>query len=186
MPINRPLKEKRDEKAIVLQFLPDGDPNQNIKEPIAYVVGVDYYTLLLVTIKPGVPVQPLEELYIGPGKRPKVKSILKRVSIKDLPLIAKQNLEIVLKDLIKKQEKKFVEFFNKAGPYNIKVHTLELLPGIGKTILEYILNERNKKPFESFEDIEKRVKGLKNVENIIYERIIRELNQEENLKLFTI
>ncbi|WP_256443457.1 DUF655 domain-containing protein [Candidatus Nanopusillus massiliensis] len=33
--------------------------------------------------------------------------------------------------LIAKNEKKFVEFFNKAGPLNIRIHTLELFPDIG-------------------------------------------------------
>ncbi|WP_457913313.1 DUF655 domain-containing protein [Candidatus Nanopusillus massiliensis] len=48
-----------------------------------------------------------------------------------------------------------------------------------------MIEERQKKPFESFKDIEERVKGIKNIQNIIYERIIRELSGKEKTKLFT-
>jgi len=63
---------------------------------------------------------------------------------------------------------------------------LELLPDIGKVTVQKIIEERQKKPFESFKDIEERVKGIKNIQNIIYERIIRELSGKEKTKLFTI
>ncbi|PVU70207.1 hypothetical protein DDW05_03035 [Candidatus Nanobsidianus stetteri] len=49
-----------------------------------------------------------------------------------------------------------------------------------------MIEERQKKPFESFKDIEERVKGIKNIQNIIYERIILELSGKEKIKLFTI
>ena len=177
---------KREEYAIVLAYLPAGDLTKNIKEPLVYAIGKDYFTLLLLTLKPGVTVNLFEELYVGEGQRQKVRSILRRVGINDLPEIAKANLEKVIKDLIRKNEKRYVEFFNKAGPLNIKVHTLELLPNIGKVTVQKIIEERQKKPFESFEDIEKRVKGIGKVEDIIYQRIIQELSGKERIKLFTI
>jgi putative nucleotide binding protein len=36
--------------------------------------------------------------------------------------------------MVKEQEERFVEFFNKAEPITTKLHQLELLPGIGKRL----------------------------------------------------
>jgi len=177
--------EKKEEYAIVLDFLPLGDPSKNIREPTAYVIGEYYFTLLIITIKPEIKVSPLEEVYIGSGKRDKVKSIIKRIKYDDLTILAKENLENAIIKILEKYESKFVDFFNKAGPVNIRLHSLELIPGIGKTVLERILEEREKEPFKSYEDIEKRVKGLKNIKKMLAKRIIDELSGNEKIKLFT-
>ncbi|WP_256443458.1 DUF655 domain-containing protein [Candidatus Nanopusillus massiliensis] len=78
--------------------MPGGDPTKNIKEPVVYTVGRDYFTLLLLTLKPGVTVNLFEELYIGNKQRDKVRSILKRLSFDELPEIAKANLEKAIRD----------------------------------------------------------------------------------------
>lgn len=177
-------EEKKEEYVIVLDFLPGGDLGKNIKEPTIYGIGTKYFTLLLLTAKPGVKVNALEEIYIGEGHRDKVKSILRKLKYDELSLLAKENLKQAIQIIIKKREKEFVEFFNKAGPLNIKTHYLELLPGIGKTTLNRILEERDKKPFESFEDIKKRIKGLGDPLEILTERIIREITGKEHIKIF--
>lgn len=178
-------EEKKEEYAYVLDFLPNGDATKNIREPVAYVIGEKYFTLLLVEVKPGVNLQIFEKVYIGEGLRDKVKSILKRVSIDDLTIIAKSNLEKAIEIIIDNNEKRFVEFFNTAGPLNIRVHKLELLPNVGKSVLNNILEERSKKPFESLREIGERVKGIKDVKKILIERIMNELSGKENTRLFT-
>ncbi|MEM4772403.1 MAG: DUF655 domain-containing protein [Nanoarchaeales archaeon] len=180
------IQKKKENFAIILDFLPLGDQSKGILEPTAYAIGVDYFTLLLLITKPGIKVEVFEEVYIGEGKRDKIKSVLKRISINDLSLLAKENLEKAIIKIIEKNELKFVEFFNKAGPLNLKVHSLELIPGIGKNILDRILEEREKEPFKSLSDIENRVKGLKNIKLLLCKRIIDELYGNEKIKLFTI
>ena len=59
-----------------------------------------------------------------------------------------------------------------------------MLPGIGKKHMWEIIGEREKKPFESFEDIKNRVKLMPNPENTIIKRILVELGGEEKYKLF--
>ncbi|BBL45214.1 DNA-binding protein [Nanobdella aerobiophila] len=177
---------KKEDIAIVIAYLPGGDVTRNIREPVVYAVGKEYFTLLILTLKPSVTVNLFEELYIGDQQRPKVRSILRRISIDDLPEIARPNLEKVIKDIIKNNESKYVNFFNTAGSINIKIHSLELLPNIGKIIVQRIIEERQKKPFESFKDIEERVKGIGDVQELIYKRILLELTGKEKIKIFTL
>ncbi|MEM0379216.1 MAG: DUF655 domain-containing protein [Nanopusillaceae archaeon] len=179
------IQKKKENFAIILDFLPLGDSSKNISEPTAYAIGIEYFTLLLLIVKPGIKVDIFEEVYIGEGKRDKIKSVLRKLSINDLSLLAKENLEKAIIKIIEKNESKFVEFFNRAGPLNLKIHSLELIPGIGKTVLDRILEEREKEPFKSILDIENRVKGFKNVKLALCKRIIDELYGNEKIKLFT-
>lgn len=183
---------KREEYAYILDIL---SPEQIVvkeaniirkgfptNEVYVQAVGEQYFTLLELTVKPGVQVELLERVYIGPGARDKIDRIVRRLRYDELTETAKANLEKILPELVKKQEKRFVEFFNKAGPITLKLHSLELLKGIGKKTLWLILEERKKRPFESFEDIKRRV-GI-DPEKLIVDRILRELKGSEKYYLF--
>jgi putative nucleotide binding protein len=52
---------------------------------------------------------------------------------------------------------------------------LELLPGIGKKHMWDIIKARKEKPFESFDDIKKRVTMLSDPVKLISKRILLEL-----------
>jgi putative nucleotide binding protein len=93
-------------------------------------------------------------------------------------------LEEVIGEMITRDEKRFVNFFNKAGPVTTRLHTLELLPGIGKRHMWMIINERKKKPFESFKDLQDRVDMLPNPQKMILKRIIDELEEKDRHRLF--
>ena len=97
---------------------------------------------------------------------------------------AKMELNDIIKDIVSKNEKKFVEFFNKAGPINTRRHQIELLPGVGKKHMWEIINTRKEKEFSSLEDIKQRVKLMPNPSNVIIKRIMMELNNEDKYKLF--
>ena len=101
----------------------------------------------------------------------------------DLTGVAQESLPEVLKDYVKENEKYFVTFLNVAEPITLKLHSLELIPGVGKKTLRHILDERKVKSFESFEDFEKRV-GFKHILEAIVERIIKELKEGEKYYLF--
>jgi putative nucleotide binding protein len=64
------------------------------------------------------------------------------------------------------------------------MHSLELIPGIGKRLMFQILDIREKFPFKSFQDIEERV-NLKDLVGLISKRVLEELSQEEKYLLFT-
>ena len=120
----------------------------------------------------------MEEVYIGREEREKVERIKQRISYEELTNNSVAEIEKAIEGIVSKNEKRFVDFFNTAGAITIRRHTLELLPGMGKKHLFSILEERAKKPFESFADIEKRVHLMPNVLHTIVKRIIEELMGE--------
>ncbi|VVB99902.1 Uncharacterised protein [uncultured archaeon] len=88
------------------------------------------------------------------------------------------------KNTIHEREADFVGFFNKAGPISIRLHQLELLPGIGKKHLKEILDARDTKPFSSFKDIQERVTLLPEPANLILTRISEEMQGTSKYYLF--
>jgi len=183
-------KEKLEDYAYVLDFLPYGHPDDkrpiHRREPLAQVVGEKYFTLLEVSLKKGSSPLVMDRLYIGKGERDVVHKIKKKLRYDDLTPAAKSELPYVLEHVVKQNEQKFVEFFNKAESITTRLHQLELLPGVGKKTMWAIIDERKKEPFRSFEDISSRVKGLQRPEKLIVNRIIYELqNPNTKYKLFT-
>lgn len=174
----------KEDYALVLDYLPMGKPADPRATPIAQVLGTQYYTLLELVPKPGADIQIFEKLYIGKGERPKVQVIKGRIRYDDLTSLAKSNLEEAIRRIVLEREEEYVRFFNEARPITIRLHSLELLPGIGKKHLFHILDERERDPFKSFEDIRKRVPLLGDPVRIIVHRIMKELTEPCKYYLF--
>ena len=179
----------KEENAIVLDVLPNGYPFDNRpshkKTAIVQALGETNFTLLELVPKKGVTIQPGETLYIGERVREKIHHISGRLSMDKLTATAKSELEYIVKDIVKNREADFVNFFNKAGPLSTRMHQLELLPGLGKKHMWEILEKRDEKPFDSFDDLKKRVKLLPNPEKAVIKRIIAEISGTEKYKIFT-
>ena len=79
-----------------------------------------------------------------------------------------------------------MDFFNKSGPLTTRMHSMELLPGIGKKHLWAIIDIRKEKPFESFGDIKKRVPLLPDPEKLIVRRVMAELENADKYKIFVL
>ncbi len=178
----------REEYAIILDFLQHGysfdkRPSHR-KTPIAQAIGKNHFTLLELIPKPGIFLQPLEEVYIGVEKRDKIHHITGKLPMTRLTATANAEIKQVIEDLIVRQEARFVEFFNKAAPLTTRMHLLELLPGLGKKHMWEIIEQRQEKPFESFDDIKKRVKLMPDPKTVIMRRIIQELEGKEKHNLF--
>lgn len=178
----------REEKAIILDFLPNGYPSDtrpaHMKTAIAQAMGANHFILLELVPKKGVFLKSEQEVYMGEGKREEIHHISGRINFLRLTQTAKMNLEDLLKKLVVESEQKFIEFFNKAGPINARRHQLELIPGIGKKHMWEILEKREEKPFENFQDLKERVKLMPNPESAIIKRILLELNEEDKHRLF--
>jgi putative nucleotide binding protein len=122
-------------------------------------------------------------VFIGKGLRDKVEHISRRVSYDELTAAAKDELVKVIDKMVSENERKYVEVFNKAPPLTTRMHSLELIRGIGKKKLRELLEERKSRPFESFKDLEERV-GLRGVAEAVKERILEELKGGQRYYLF--
>ncbi len=177
--------EYREDAVYILDYMPFGNPLDRYREyrnkPVAQAIGSSYFTLLEVEPYPGIDLGIGEKVDLGPES--KIRRIIGRISYEDLTSTARDNLENIVRRIVEENEKIFVEFFNKSGPINIRLHSLELLPGIGKKTMKLILEERKRKPFESFHEIQERVK-LSDPAKTIVDRILLELRGEDKYYLF--
>ena len=190
---SKPMEEHRmestkEENGIVLDFWPNGYPMDErpmyMKTPIAQAIGKEHFVLLELVPKKGIHLQPYEEVYIGEGKRDKIHHIVGKLPMSKLTRTAQSEMEFAVKDIVEKSAKKFIDFFNNAKPLSTRMHQIELLPGVGKKHMWEIINARDEKPFDSFDDIKKRVKLMPDPEKIIIKRIVEELEGTEKHMLF--
>ncbi len=182
------IEKKREEEAIVLDFLQNGYASDNrpshLKTPIAQAIGKNNLALLELVPRKEIFLQPYEEVYVGDQKREKIHHVIGKIPLSKLTPTANAELTHVLKQLIKEHEKEFIEFFNKSQPLSTRMHSLELLPGLGKKHMWEIIEERRGDPFTSYEDLKNRVKLMVDPEKLILKRILKELEGDEKYSLF--
>jgi putative nucleotide binding protein len=186
------MMEKRyEEYAYILDFLPHGRPGVHVSGRAGYragalvqLVGEEFFTLLEALAKEGVILKPYDRVFIGKEAREEITYIIGRIGYDELTAAAKTELSTVINKIVLNREKWFVEFFNTARAVTPRMHSLELVPGIGKKYMWQVINEREKKPFESFEDLQKRTE-LPNPVKLITKRVIEELSGDSKYRLFT-
>jgi putative nucleotide binding protein len=174
----------KEENAIILEYLPNGYPLERKMMPVAQAIGKENLTLLELIPRRGIELSTGEEVYIGENKRDKIYYINGRLQREKLTEPAKRQLEEFIKEFIKENTQRFIDFFNKSLAINKRIHQIELLPGIGKKHMQEILKQRNEKEFVSFEDIKSRVQNLPDPEKAVEKRIIQELTSIERYNLF--
>lgn len=176
-----------EENAYVLDYLPYGrssDKSRHLIVPSVQIMGEQFFTLLEAELKVGASVAVQERIYIGRERREKVDRIISRITYDQLTANAKAEIVPLIEDLVKKQEKRFVDFFNNSQPVTPRMHSLELLPGIGKKSMWTIVNLRERKPFTGYKDIQDRT-GITDVTKVLSKRIMEELSTESKYRLFT-
>lgn len=182
------INNQKEEYTIVLDFLPNGYPfdkkPSHLKTPIVQVIGKEKFGLLELVPKKDIPFEMGEEVYIGEGKRDKVHHVLGRLPFEKLTNSAKAELEYMIEEIVKSNEKKYVDFFNTAQPLSTRMHQIELLPGIGKKHMWQVIELRDEEPFKSFDDLKKRVKLMPDPKKAIIKRIISEIQGLEKHKIF--
>ena len=175
----------KEEFAIVLEYLPNGYPLEKKMIPIVQAIGENSFILLELVPRREVSFELGEKVYIGQGKRDKIYYILGRLDKEKLTESAKSQLQEFISKIVQENEKKFVEFFNKAEAINKRIHQIELIPGFGKKHMQEIIKQRKEKEFESFEDMKKRIQNLPDPGLAVEKRILRELIETERYNLFS-
>jgi putative nucleotide binding protein len=176
---------KYEEYAYVLDFIPRGKSTtvRGREGIIVTAIGEDRLTILEVLGVPNSTFEIGERIYIGKEGRTKVLSVLGKMEYDNISSSAQSELETVIENIVTVNESKFVEYLNNAQPLTPRIHALELIPGIGKTYMKTMLDERDKQKFESYQDLQDRV-GFKDPIKHISERIMDEITGESRMNLF--
>ena len=186
------IMEKRyEEHAYVLDFLQHGKPGFRPTGRAGYragaliqCVGEEFFTILEALVKEELVLKPGDRVNVGKDSREEVTYIIGRISYEELTASAKAELPSVINKIVTNREKWFVGFFNTARAITPRMHALELVPGIGKKYMWQVINQREHKTFESFEDLQKRTE-LPNPVKLITKRVMEELEGDSKYRLFT-
>jgi putative nucleotide binding protein len=177
--------------AWVLDVLPAGRSSDRLphREPIALAIGEDELKLLEIVLRPGGKAEPQQRLDLTPPAGssvppPPVDHVRRRVGYAELTTVGRGELPKALEGIVRTSPARFLRFYNEAPSMSRQFHMLELLPGIGKKTMWEVLEQRKRKPFDSFEDLEARTR-LKSPVLSIVQRIEKELSgEEEKYRLF--
>ncbi|MDE1857711.1 MAG: DUF655 domain-containing protein [Thaumarchaeota archaeon] len=180
-----PADKKYEEFAYVLDFMPRGKSVaiKGREGPMVQAIGEDRLTLLELLAMEDRDFDVGEKVKIGKEGREKIVSVLGKLTYEDMSPEARTSLPLVVEALVKDNEKKYVAAFNDLQPLTPRLHGLELIPGIGKTFMMEIVEMREKQPFASFDDIQKRV-GLREPAKMIAKRVIEELAGDSRVSIF--
>lgn len=181
-------RKKYEEYAYVLDDLPHGRPlaprTQYHGRPVIQMVGESYFTLLEAVPRADTPFAIRERIYVGKKGRTKIEHILGRIAYRELTSAAKAELQEAVEAIITADPGPYIAFFNASQPMTPRMHSMELIPGIGKRLMWQILDQRELTPFESFEDLQERV-NLTNPVRLLARRVLKELSEDEKYQLFT-
>jgi putative nucleotide binding protein len=186
------MMEKRyEEYAYILDFLPHGRPGIRPTGRAGYragalvqLVGEGFFTLLEALVREGIMLKPHDRVYVGKKTRREITYIIGRVGYDELTAAARMELSAVIRTIVLNREGIFVNFFNTAHAVTPRMHALELIPGIGKKYMWQVIDERERKSFENFEDLQNRTE-IPNPVKLITKRILEELSGESKYRLFT-
>ncbi len=177
----------KEEYGIVIEFFPFGIPNSGKNKPIAMLLVDDLTDLSLLWAIPkyNVTLSRGQRVYIGFGKRDEIGSVVGKADPSVLSEDSMQFLREKVREMVNNNEKYFIDILNRLGPVNIRLNAFELIPGIGRKLVEKIMEERNKSLFTSYEDFNKRTGAPFNIAEKIVERIIDEFSNKDKYKIFT-
>jgi putative nucleotide binding protein len=185
MSVSASTQKRYEEYAYVLDFVPRGKSSiiRDREGPLLQALGEERLTLLEILAMENTDFEVGERVYIGKEGRTKIVSVLGKLAYEELTNESKLCLLNVAEQIAMSNERRFVNYFNELQPVTPRLHALELIPGIGKTFMRQIINEREKKPFESFEDIQMRV-GIREPGKLVAKRIVEEISGGSRINLF--
>ena len=168
--------------AVVLDYFPHGRSDDNRpqyqKEPLAYALTEDSFDLLALTLTDEADINIVDRVAVDPPDDEAIATV-EEIEFDALSSSAVSELEYAIEAIIDDDPQQFVDFYNEAQPITLRLHQLNLLPGIGKKLRNKIIDERKRGPFESFEELSERVGGLHNPKDVLADRILEELRDDD-------
>ena len=182
--VNTQLR-KYEEYAYVLDFTALGKSKtvRGREGVIVTALGEERLTLLEILGVEDSTFEVGEKIYIGKEGRTKVQSVLGKLDYEMITGSAQSELDNVVKTIVTENEPRFVDYINNAQPLTPRKHSLELIPGIGKTYLKLIIEQINQHKFVNYKDMEDRA-GLKEPVKHLSKRILEEIAGETQFRLF--
>ena len=175
--------EAASREAVIVDYLPHGRPDdtrpQYQKAALAYALETESFDLLELTLTEDADVNIVDRIPIDEAANDAVIEDVAGIEYNDLSNSGVSELEYAIEAIIDADEQRFVDFYNDAQQISLRLHQLNLLPGIGKKLRNKIIDKRKRQPFESFADLADRVGGLHNPKEVIAERIMDELRDED-------
>lgn len=172
-------------RAVILDHLPHGHADDNRprhqRDPLAYGLGERDFRLYELTLDADEDsdIAIGNRVVVGPTEARQLVDEFRQISYTDLSNTAQTEVEYAVEEIITANERRFVDFYNDAQPITLRLHQLNLLPGIGKKLRNNILDQRKRGPFESFDEIEERVAGLHHPSSVLKDRILEELHEDD-------
>lgn len=168
--------------------MPHGRPGSlrtsHSAQGLLQLLGEEYFTLLEASPKPESEYNFRDKIFVGKGERTLVGHILGRINYENLTSSSRGELPAVIEIVVKHNEEKFIGFINDSQSLTTRMHSLELIPGIGKRLMFQILELRERYPFEGYEDLKART-SLSDPVKLITRRILKELGEDEKYYIFT-
>lgn len=171
------------EYAVVLDYMPHGHPDDDRpgyqKSPVVQAVGEARFGLYELTVPDEADVGIGDRVVLGPDSASPAER-RREISFADLTRGAEGELEYAVESIVDTHEERFVGFYTDAQPITLRLHQLDLLPGIGKTLRNNVLDARERGgPFESFADLSDRVSGLHSPKDVLIDRVLEEIRETD-------
>lgn len=152
---------------------------ENEDNKSACIVGTSHFQLVDFELNPDADVRVQEKIFIGKGNET-IKQERSQLSYDDLNKDEEFELEKAVHSIVIANEPKYIKFFNDQSKDASQLH---LLDGISRKLGSKILAEKELNgDFESFEDIDERIKFIDSSKDLIVKRVLYEIIELPKIK----
>ena len=145
----------------------------------ARIVGTNYFQLVDFELNPDANVKVQDKIFIGNDSE-LIKQERSQLSYDDLNKDEEFELEKAVHSIVIANEPKYVKFFNEQSKDASQLH---LLDEISRKLGSKILTEKELNgDFESFEDIDKRIRFIESSQDLIVKRVLYEIIELPKIK----
>ena len=152
---------------------------ENEGQKSARIVGTNYFQLVDFELNPDANVKVQDKIFIGKDSEI-IKQERSQLSYDDLNRDEEFELEKAVHSIVIANEPKYLKFFNEQSKDASQLH---LLDDISRKLGSKILTEKELNgDFESFEDIDKRIRFIESSKDLIVKRILYEIIELPKIK----
>lgn len=168
-------------RAIVLDYLPHGrgadDHRRFDHGSLAHALNTDQFRLYELVLVDGADINIGDTVTLRP--RDEEIEEFREIPYDELSSGATTELEYVIEETLEANPDRFIRVYNEAQPITLRLHQLNLLPGIGDKLRDDILDARKRRPFADYLDVAERISGIHDPMQVLQDRILEELQDDD-------